>query len=137
MSDLNEDSLPAKDGSLDVVLAFEIMEHLENPVRFEREINRVLKSGGGLYLSTPYGHTLWDKIKFFRAGNLINYHKKNNHITFLTRDVFHKLFSKDFKIVRTFWSHGWIPFLRPRRWNKFLPPHPWWSTKVCYVLKKK
>lgn len=137
LADLNIDPLPAEDGSQDILLAFEIMEHLENAVRFEREAARVLKRGGALFLSVPYGHTLWDKFKFFANGDLINYHKRNNHITFLTRDVFWKIFSRDFELVDTFWSHGYIPFLRPRRWNKFLPPHPLWSIKVCYVLRRK
>ena len=137
IADLNIDQLPFQDSSTDIILAFEIMEHLENPAHFERESARILKSGGLLFISVPYGHTLWDKIKFFCSGNLVNFHKNNNHITFLTRDVFFKLFFKDFNVIDTFWSTGWIPYLRPRRWNKFLPPHPWWSPKVCYVLKKK
>lgn len=137
LADLNVNPLPVENGSQDVLLAFEIMEHLENAARFAREAARVIKNGGTLFLSVPYGHTIWDKIKFFRSGNLINYHQKNNHITFLTRDVFGKLFFKDFELIETFWSHGWVPPLRPRRWNKLLPPHPLWSTKVCYILKRK
>jgi len=137
LADLNNDDFPAVDKSQDVVLAFEIFEHLENPFRIEREMARVLKSGGLLILSMPYGHTLWDKIKFFVSGNLINYHPKNNHITFLTKDIFEKVFNRDFELEETFFDHGWIPFLRPRRWNKYLPAHPLWSLKVCYVMKRK
>ena len=137
LADLNNDSFPVADKSQEVVLAFEIFEHLENPFRVARDMARVLKPGGLLFLSMPYGHTLWDKIKFFVSGNLINYHPKNNHITFLTKDIFNKVFNRDFELEENFFDHGWIPFLRPRRWNKYLPPHPWWSLKVCYVLKRK
>lgn len=135
--DLNQSKIPVEDASQDVVMAFEIIEHLENPFRFEREIARVLKPGGILFLSTPYGHTLWDKLKFCRSGNLVNFHRKNNHITFLTRDIFAKTFYSNFKLISQFWNHGWIPFLRPRRFNKLLPPHPLWSLKTCYILEKK
>lgn len=137
LADLNTDILPVADKSQDVILAFEILEHLENPFRTEREMARALKPGGLLLLSMPYGHTLWDKLKFFLGGNLINYHPKNNHITFLTRDIFEKVFARDFELEERFFDHGWIPFLRPRRWNKYFPPHPLWSLKVCYILKRK
>lgn len=136
-TDLNTDAFPATDNSQDVIIAFEIFEHLENPFRIAREMARVLHPGGLLLLSMPYGHTLWDKLKFFISGNLVNYHSKNNHITFMTRAVFDKVFSRDFELEEKFFDHGWIPFLRPRRWNQYLPPHPLWSLKVCYVLKKK
>lgn len=137
LADLNTDIWPVKDQSQDVILAFEIFEHLENPFRTEREMARVLKKGGLLILSMPSGHTLWDKLKFFFYGNLINYHPKNNHITFLTRDIFKKVFDRDFILEEKFFDRGWIPFLRPRRWNKYLPPHPLWSLKACYVLRRK
>ena len=96
LADLNNDALPADDQSQDVILAFEIFEHLENPFRTEREMARVLRRGGLVFLSMPYGHTLLDKLKFFISGNLINYHSKNNHITFMTKNVFQKIFSRNF-----------------------------------------
>ena len=42
-----------KDKSFDVVTATEVIEHLENPRLFLRDINRVLKPGGLCVLSTP------------------------------------------------------------------------------------
>jgi len=51
-ADLNE-PLSYDSGSFDVVVAAEVIEHLENPRFVAREIFRMLKPGGALILSTP------------------------------------------------------------------------------------
>jgi len=49
----NTHNLPLKDNSLDVVLAFELVEHLKEPRRALEEIRRVLKRRGILLLTSP------------------------------------------------------------------------------------
>jgi len=46
-------ALPAGEDSFDVVCAFEAIEHLADPERFVAEADRVLRSGGTLFVSTP------------------------------------------------------------------------------------
>ncbi|MBI4460430.1 MAG: methyltransferase domain-containing protein [Acidobacteria bacterium] len=46
-------ALPFPPGQFDLVVAFEIIEHLEHPEEFLKELNRVLDSKGLLVLSTP------------------------------------------------------------------------------------
>jgi len=53
------DVLPIE-GKYDFVLAFEIIEHLMNPLWFLLQIKKALKPGGTLYLSTPI-----NKPKYF------------------------------------------------------------------------
>jgi SAM-dependent methyltransferase len=51
---LEEEPLPVPDESYDLVLCFEVIEHLEkDPMAMLYEINRVLKQSGLLYLTTP------------------------------------------------------------------------------------
>jgi len=38
----------------DVILCFEVLEHLYNPLLFLKTLKRMMKIGGVLYLSTPY-----------------------------------------------------------------------------------
>lgn len=46
-------SLPLRNGSIDVFVSFETIEHLDNPTLFLSEIVRTLKSSGVLIISTP------------------------------------------------------------------------------------
>jgi ubiquinone biosynthesis O-methyltransferase len=47
------EALPHADGSFDLVVAFEVIEHLENWREFLREARRVLAPNGQLVISTP------------------------------------------------------------------------------------
>ena len=52
--DLERDAYPYPDGSFDVVVCCEILEHLlVDPMHMMVEIHRVLKPGGHLLLTTP------------------------------------------------------------------------------------
>jgi SAM-dependent methyltransferase len=46
-------SLPLADGSVDVLLSLEVIEHLHDPDLLLDEARRVLRPGGALVLSTP------------------------------------------------------------------------------------
>lgn len=80
--------IPFKDNSFDVVLAFDVLEHI--PVRTEKtmfaEINRVLKPKGSLLLSTPQ-RSFWGTIldpawyfghRHYTHQQLIHYTKTAN-----------------------------------------------------------
>lgn len=53
-------------GEYDIITAFEIIEHLYNPLHCLLEVRRCLKPGGRLYLSTPLGkpNFLWSPYHF-------------------------------------------------------------------------
>lgn len=51
--DLDTGRVPVPDGFADVVTAVEVIEHLENPRQFAREITRLVKPGGWLVVTTP------------------------------------------------------------------------------------
>lgn len=46
---------PLRDGSVDVVVTTQTLEHLPDPARFLREVGRVLAPGGKLFLTAPQG----------------------------------------------------------------------------------
>jgi len=50
---LDQDVMPFVDDSFIIITMTEVIEHLENPLNALREINRVLKPGGKLIISTP------------------------------------------------------------------------------------
>jgi len=64
------DSVVEKHGQFDVVVAIEIIEHLENPFRFVRECARLLKPGGLLFLTTPNVEAVNSRLIFLYTGRL-------------------------------------------------------------------
>jgi len=76
---LNATSLPFVDNFFDVVISFELIEHLKDHETFLSEIKRVLKKGGILILSTPnrrVGSIILTDWKYhiheFSKGELLN-----------------------------------------------------------------
>ncbi len=51
--------LPLRGGSLDLVVAFDVLEHLPDDIAAVREIGRVLRPGGTLLVAVPAGMDLW------------------------------------------------------------------------------
>jgi len=52
-TDFNAGRLPLDDGSVDAAVAVEVIEHLENPRAFARELARIVRPGGWVAVSTP------------------------------------------------------------------------------------
>lgn len=52
-ADLDTGRLPLADGETDVAAALEVIEHLENPRAFVRELARVTRPGGWIVVTTP------------------------------------------------------------------------------------
>jgi SAM-dependent methyltransferase len=46
--------LPFRDGTLDLVISQEVLEHVDNPQHWISEIHRVLKPGGRFYCQLPF-----------------------------------------------------------------------------------
>jgi 2-polyprenyl-3-methyl-5-hydroxy-6-metoxy-1,4-benzoquinol methylase len=69
-ADLSWDKMPWTDNSFDVVSGWEVIEHLENPPHFLREMRRILKPGGRLILSTPNVDGLYNRFVFLKSGDM-------------------------------------------------------------------
>lgn len=68
---LETDRFPYEDGSLDLVLYCEIIEHLmHDPTHSLYEIHRVLKPGGHLVLSTPNPFRYTNYLRFLAGKNI-------------------------------------------------------------------
>ncbi len=68
-------SIPYEDNKFDMVVAFEVLEHIQNDKKAVAEIKRVLKPGGYLVFSVPAFNTLFgpkDKAHF----HMRRYNKK-------------------------------------------------------------
>jgi len=66
--DVERQPMPFADASFDVVSCFETIEHLKfTPMPMMREMNRVLKTGGRLVLTTPNINSSWAISKILRG----------------------------------------------------------------------
>ncbi|MBC8104297.1 MAG: class I SAM-dependent methyltransferase [Cytophagales bacterium] len=52
-------SLPFTDGAFDAVVALDVLEHIPDDVAAAREIARILRPGGRLFVSVPAYQALW------------------------------------------------------------------------------
>lgn len=77
--DLEKTSLPCPDESFDYVLCCEVLEHMEvDPMFMLSEVNRVLKPGGILILTTPNVASSWGVTKVLQGYEpyfYMQYHK--------------------------------------------------------------
>jgi len=62
---------PFDDNSFDCIFAIEVMEHLENPFLFKKEIKRILKKGGLMVLTVPFiFHMHADPFDYWRPTKM-------------------------------------------------------------------
>ncbi len=88
------DAIPIADRSIDLVVAFETIEHLDETTQegFLKEIKRILKTNGILVISTP------DKSNYSdRHGHINEFHVKE-----FTGDEFRGFLQQHFKSVQSY-----------------------------------
>jgi SAM-dependent methyltransferase len=59
---------PFADGTFDLVVSIEVLEHVENHYHFLRECCRICKPGGRLVLSTPNCHSIESRLNYLLTG---------------------------------------------------------------------
>jgi len=87
--------MPFPDNYFDSVIAIEVSEHITDHEQFFKEINRILKPNGRLFLSTPNILSLKSRIRFLFSGFFYSFGKldlENNdglqHVASLTLDQY-------------------------------------------------
>jgi SAM-dependent methyltransferase len=83
-ADLNQ-GIPFDDGQFTAVVSTEVIEHVENPWFFVRELYRVTKPGGVVVLSTPNLANVYTRGWYALTGRLYNFldsaYNGSGHIT--------------------------------------------------------
>jgi SAM-dependent methyltransferase len=80
----------------DLVVAIEIIEHLENPWNFMREMRKLLRNGGVLVLSTPNVDSTLDRLSYLIDGHSFyfgerGYTNSGGHITSIPDWLFRRI----------------------------------------------
>lgn len=136
-ANLNE-RWPLADASVDFLFSLEVVEHLENPRHFFREIARATKPGGFAFVSTPNNHSLTSKITFFLRGQhrLFQEFSYPAHITPLLICDFERIADEvGLSVVDVFFTnhdvipklHWRIPFFKGR----------WFSDSIGVLFRRK
>lgn len=88
------EKIPLKDNTVDVVVSFETIEHIENYHEFIKEIKRVLRPDGYLIISTPNDYE-------FPEGN--HFHKHEFY-----PDELKTLLGNNFKHTKFYYQFTWL-----------------------------
>ncbi len=137
--------LPFDDGKFDIVVSSELIEHLQNPTIFLKEISRVWNGNGPLIISTP--------IKLTKTPSDHNHVREyffeefkamlQEHFTLVEVEKSHPVFWKEFHAKKIFQKRlpmfllncfnmitGFNPFLTTKNWN-------YWSQQIAVIKKSK
>jgi SAM-dependent methyltransferase len=120
LADLN-DPLPFPDRSFDLIVAVEVVEHLENIRAVCREFQRLLVPGGHVLLTTPNNESLRAIASLFFRGHFVAFTASSYpaHITALVMTDLHRALSEaGLRIERSFYSgQGSIPRIPSLTWQ--------------------
>jgi len=100
--------LPYKDKSFDLVLAIEVLEHLEHPEKALKEIQRVCS--GCCILSVP-NEPIFSISNFLRARHIRRFGRNPDHIQAWSKKSFINLLSNYFKIKQVEKPFPWVMVL--------------------------
>lgn len=70
------DDIPVPDNTFDVAICTEVLEHVPKPIEALKEISRILKTDGVLYLSAPLGCGLHQQPFHFYGGFTPHFYNK-------------------------------------------------------------
>lgn len=122
-ADLEQDRLPWGDGSIDAITCMHLVEHLRRYDHLMREIARLLRPGGRLYLETPHPRTaFYSSASHEAAGTFtLNFYDDPTHVRPVsTGEMARWCREAGLVVMRTGISRNWLfaaswPWYWPRR----------------------
>lgn len=134
--DLNE-QWPLSENTVQLAVALEVVEHIENPRHFFRELERILTPGGYAFVSTPHNANFIARLLFLFSGEFRYFQDYSYpaHITVLVKKDIERITSEcGLKLFSVHYNHlDVLPLLK-------LPlklPFSWLSNSVGFLLKKE
>lgn len=116
--------LPVADGSFDVIVAAEVIEHLENPRAICRELFRLLRPGGHVLITTPNNESWRSLVALVLRGHFVAFGDTcyPAHITALVRQDLDRILGEAGFGVRSFdfTNDGGLPGRPATTWQSIL-----------------
>jgi SAM-dependent methyltransferase len=69
-------AIPVPDGSFDAILCTEVLEHVPEPIEVLRELGRIVRPGGRLFLSSPLGSGLHQEPHHYYGGYTPHFYRR-------------------------------------------------------------
>ncbi len=107
--DLNLQKLPYKDNFFDLIWMTDVIEHVFWPDFLLSEINRVIKKGGYLYLTTPNVSWYIIRLRLLLGETLKDIHPEHIH-WFNKRQLLELVSRYEFKTIKFFSYLRFVPF---------------------------
>lgn len=86
--------IPASDGEADLLICFQTLEHVTDPIGFLRELARILKADGTLVLSIPFVFRTQIRQRFYgQAADRISQPEGEFHVFEFTPSDFSRILS--------------------------------------------
>jgi 2-polyprenyl-3-methyl-5-hydroxy-6-metoxy-1,4-benzoquinol methylase len=127
---------PLKQGGVSLAVALEVIEHLENPRHFFRELNRILVIDGYVFISMPHNTNFFARLLFLMKGKH-RYFQDNAypaHITPLLAVDIHRITKETgFKLLSV--HYNYLDVLPGLKFN-FHIRLPGFSNSVGFLLQK-
>lgn len=134
-SDLNH-AWPIDNHACNFAVSLEVIEHLENPRHFFRELYRILKQGGYAFISTPHNLNLIARLLFLCKGQhrFFQDYSYPAHITaLLPVDIERIAGETGFRILSTHYNYfDVLPVWK----RSFSIRSPLFSNSIGFLLQK-
>jgi 2-polyprenyl-3-methyl-5-hydroxy-6-metoxy-1,4-benzoquinol methylase len=140
-ADLDRDPLPLEDAGVDAAVAVEVIEHLENPRAFVRELTRVVRPGGWIVITTPNQLSLLSLITLAAKGRFSAFQDNAYpaHRTALLEIDLRRIASEcglEAVDVR-YTAHGRLPFTSRHVPQGIAHAAPrWWSDNLAMIARR-
>lgn len=113
--DLDE-GIPFDDNLFDIVWAGDIIEHVFDPCGLLKEVNRVLKKGGHLFLTTPNDFNIHQRVNIFLTGKsiqskLYRIRGQCKHHTYFSLELLEYMLRKSHFFIDDFYAVWKLPML--------------------------
>jgi 2-polyprenyl-3-methyl-5-hydroxy-6-metoxy-1,4-benzoquinol methylase len=105
-------AFPFSEAEFDYIVSAEVIEHIENPWFFLRELHRITKPGGTVILSTPNLHNWYVRLYFALTSRMFNFmssYEKIGHITPIFVWNLERMAEGKFDLERVTTSHSIVP----------------------------
>ena len=112
-ANIEREPLPFADGSVDVIIMNQIMEHVKEVFWILHEVTRVLKRGGSFIVGVPNLAALHNRLLLLLGKQPSQLKNHSAHVRGYTKDDFHQLLDSGFPqgyALKQFGGSNFYPF---------------------------